>query len=672
MVDAAADSADSAGDAGDVSGGPDAADARMPDAEEDQAPAEVQADAADTTGDAVGPGCTLVSQGALLGKEDEPDKFQLSLFHFNIQYVAGGLEGFLDKEELHLNEAEVEDRIVTESLDPLLSVLEKHPTWGFDVELQGYMLDVMRQRHPESLERMRKLVEKGQLHVDSFHYSDQLWVAHPITSMQKSWELTAEAFASVCLPLGRAVFSQEGQFGEGLASYARDWNRVALFPTNLFKYFYGPMPGKLMYDYGGGAVVIAGRGAVEEFNGRKVEMEWHFMNDGELACTGNGNPYFGTAFQYDVAFTKAWVDELEEKEKEGWRISTVAEYVDKLEDYGYAAEPLPAIGDGTWQAGETANVHRWMGLTGGFGETEDDNGVLTAVTRSRIALQAAAVLAAQMKADGQAGWEEAEETVHGGWREQMLSECSDTTGWNPWKGEVDYGFKHSGLALAAAVEVLGPQIGSGLLVDTMAGGVTRALPTLYYVLEGAGPSLSVKTTGTALEQAPVAVDVVADGWKVAQTWEALSAGLSALTLTFAPAGDVAECSRTVQVAFERSGDVVEFVPAGLEDKGSTAALDVGTLTLDDTQALTLPLANGLVGVGGKRWVVSVNARNHVAAVVPKAEQKVVLDNRSQPLPKEQGEGFTWMFLVLEGAEAGSAVSLANSVNVRPVVRLGGQ
>jgi hypothetical protein len=65
---------------------------------------------------------------------DQPlaGRWSLSLFHFNIQYVAGGTTGFAEiaanapasSRLLDMTEQETEDRIVTESIVPLLEILD--------------------------------------------------------------------------------------------------------------------------------------------------------------------------------------------------------------------------------------------------------------------------------------------------------------------------------------------------------------------------------------------------------------------------------------------------------------------------------------------------------------------------------------------------------------------
>ena len=103
-------------------------------------------------------GCEPIVQGALVPAQEEPEKFSLSMYHFNLQYVAGGLTGIIDNPDMEYNEEEIEDLIITESFTPILDVLLDHPTWGFDLEMQGYMLEVISVRHPNVLQKMFGLV----------------------------------------------------------------------------------------------------------------------------------------------------------------------------------------------------------------------------------------------------------------------------------------------------------------------------------------------------------------------------------------------------------------------------------------------------------------------------------------------------------------------------------
>src|SRR5690348_12030945 len=86
-----------------------------------------------------------------LGAHADPQKkFALAVMHFNVQYVAGGMVGFWTKPDpmTDLNAEQIEDQIVVESFEPVLDLYAAHPTWGCDLEMQGYMLDVIGSRHP--------------------------------------------------------------------------------------------------------------------------------------------------------------------------------------------------------------------------------------------------------------------------------------------------------------------------------------------------------------------------------------------------------------------------------------------------------------------------------------------------------------------------------------------
>lgn len=607
------------------------------------------------------PGCALVEQGVLLPANSGTRKFALSLFHYNLQYVAGGLVGFMGTPEMDLTDIEVQDRIIVESFFPMLDILEDHPTWGMDAEMQGLMVEAIAERHAETLPRIRALVASGQLHIDSFHYSDQLWVAYPLPSMTRSFAFNEAAFEQACLPIGGAVFTQEGQFGHGMAHHIGESGRTALYPTNLFKYFSGDVPGALAYDWEGTPVVVAGKGVSGEVNGEEVAVTWHFMNDGELAFTGNANPYFGSLFAYDKKFTEQYVEKLEQLEADGWTIATVADYVAHLEHLGYEAPPLPLALDGAWQPKDTQNVLRWMGQVGELGgPEEDDNGVLTGNVMSRLLLQAAEAVAGLQSVP--AGMQDA--ALAGGWHHQLLAEVSDSTGWNPWPGEVKYSKEHSASAAQAAwglvLEALGD--GGSLRVDTATGGLA-AEALLYYRAEG--PSdLAFVAPLEPLEEAPAAAVVTAPGRTATAVWTGTGVpGRSLLTVSFS--GATNEEDRFVRVTFPRYGETLRYVPALMEFVGTVTDFEVGGLALDQTNTLCLGLANGLLGLGDDQWVIKVETTVHLAAIIPRDGQEVRFENHTQPFD----QGGVWSFLYLDGASAAEAVALANGINVTPVVEL---
>lgn len=90
-------------------------------------------------------------------------KYALALLHYNLQYVAG--------------DEKIENRIIEGSFAPMIDFFLAHPGWGADFEMQGYMLEQTAKRYPEIFDKFKTLLDRGQVKLVSFHYSDQLFLA---------------------------------------------------------------------------------------------------------------------------------------------------------------------------------------------------------------------------------------------------------------------------------------------------------------------------------------------------------------------------------------------------------------------------------------------------------------------------------------------------------------
>jgi len=144
------------------------------------------------------------------------------MFHYNVQYVAGGLKGFPsgqdDNPTFDLDDAQVQDRIITESFEPVLDVFLAHPTWKVTLEMPAYMVEVMMERHPEVLAKLKQLMASGQAELVSFHYSDQMFLAYPRLDLERSHEIMDAVYAEAGITPSPVVFCQE-------ASSAWAWAR---------------------------------------------------------------------------------------------------------------------------------------------------------------------------------------------------------------------------------------------------------------------------------------------------------------------------------------------------------------------------------------------------------------------------------------------------------------
>jgi len=597
--------------------------------------------------------CQMVAQGVPMPPTPDPKKFALAVFHYNIQYVAGGLKGFRSEEEDPLgifdydNDA-LEDRIIKESFEPLLDILLDHPSFALDIELQGYMLDVLRQRHPQVLEKLRKLVELGQVEVISFHYSDQLFVAHSRWSMEQSKALNRVAFERACIPLAKAVFTQEGQFSEGMLELMKeDGQTIGIMKGGTFAYQYDEKVPKdaLLYRLREQDVVVT-RG----LNKDGVEVRWWFVDDGEVALTNRISPYFGSLFRFDPASAQKMIDDLLALQNEGFFLTTVTDYVRYLKRMGVSAVNLEYALDSQWRPDDADNLYAWMGRRGAFGDDEADNKVLSSLEQSRVMLQSAWIAYRYasdqgLVLDDEALWEAT--------RKQVLGEVSDALGWHPWKGEVDYGLAHADEVLSFAKAFL-KEIKEGLSAQVLV--VDMENDTVLILDEPPSPPLVEPVLP------PITVDIKADGFDVTSKWERVSGMVASDAELFRVTIDLEKTSsdaHTFVITFPRFEDKLIYSPAMLDE---VQEIDLSRIPGFQSR-INVPCANGLIGLGQGSYLIKDIRTIHVSVFLPKDKQVVYL--KDETLNRDQS--YRFVFYLLQGATNRQALDLAKKINVAPKV-----
>lgn len=584
------------------------------------------------------------------------------MFHFNIQYVAGGLIGFPDgvshQPGFELDEETVEDLVVTESFEPALDLLLAHPTWKLTLELQGYMVEVMLERHPGVLDKLRQLVDGGQVELVSFHYSDQLFLAYPRVAMERSHALLDAVIAEAGLTLSPVTFCQEGQFGEGMARLGPEHGQTILgLPKNLFRFQHVAEAevAAPLYQLEDADVVLIGRG----FDSPELQVTWTFFDDGELWSTNDANPYFGPDFRLDPTSVATFEEGLAGLEAGGFRIATIEEYVAHVKEAGLAQPPLPPLLDGTWQPGSTESMYRWMGRSGiwdALYSCERDNEVVTGNTRTVHELSAAERLLEWGRAEGLVASGEWAEGLSGCWRDALLGQVTDASGINPWLGEVQYGLAHAARARECAAAItsdITERAGSRfLVVDLEAGTVAR---------QNKGPHEVVVPEAARFDEAD-GFTVDAPGRDVEVVWEAVgeSGHLHRVTIV-APTSVTAGKSMAVTFPFE--ADALRLSPGLVEDEVRTYPLDAFDL---EDGTISLPVANGLFGLAEDLWLIEDTSRVHVAATIRIDEPTVLFRDDTMDVAADA----TWVFYVLEGT-ADEALAEANRRNTRPTIVIEG-
>ena len=584
------------------------------------------------------------------------EKFSLSMFHFNVQYVAGGLKGFPSGEDdnptFDLDDAQVQDRIIVESFEPVLDVFLAHPTWKVTLEMQAYMVEVMMERHPGVLAKLKQLIATGQAELVSFHYSDQMFLAYPKLDMERSHEIMDAVYQEAGITPSPVVFCQEGQFGVGMAPFARAHGRsILVLPKNLYGYqHYSDRDNHPpLFDLDGVDIVLGAK----SFSTADVEVNWNFFDDGELLATGGSDPYMGLNFKKIQTALDEYEQHLTDLENQGFRIATIQEYVAWAKQNGLQQDPLPPVLDGTWQPPSTNSMRRWLGGSGlvdmGYA-CERDNLVLTTNVQSRHWLAVAETLVTAAEAQDLIEAGSLDETLTACWKDMLLAEVTDATGINPFINEINYGLSHAAAARDCADAVImqvAPKIGGPFVqIDTGSGSVTEVDDLPSEATAPTDPFLS-ETDGFTVN---------APGRTTQVEWAGVlgQENIHKVTIT---ASEPDNNQRTLEVVFPLTLDGFYLTPGLIEDDAF-----FHPMTEFDFQegAISLPVANGLVGLDTDLWLIKQTSSVHIAATFLMDGKVRFIDDTLDP----EG-GASWTFWIVEGTKT-DALELADRLNLHPV------
>jgi hypothetical protein len=415
---------------------------------------------------------------------------------------------------------------------------------------------------------------------------------------------------------------------------------IAVLPKNLLEHMQSGAHG-LFYRGLGVDVAVGGRGGAHG----DLQISWTGPGDGELAVTGGTNPYLGRAvFVASDSAIREYEDRRAAAEASGVRFVTVSELVAAARERAPFPD-LPPLTDGTWQPDDTRNLHRWMGGLGGLFDilvpTENDNAVLTTNARASLSVRACEIVAAWSA--GRPGAADRSRLLDAAVRELNLAQVSDSTGWNPWLGEVRYSLDHAAEALELAHRCIDHEPLRGpprRRVDLATGEVSDAPPPAWRLFPSARP--------------PFEVRVFAPGRTAELTWRQLSADRLELVADFGPS---ATRERTVSLIFPLGFSRVVYAPA--LDEARLVDLPASAF---DAPEHTLPLPSGLVGLGYGVFLVKDVRTVHLAALVrPRAAEVELRDDTARA-----DEPQRWRFEVVLG-DASRAQEVAADVNLGPTL-----
>lgn len=550
----------------------------------------------------------------------------LAIYHYNIQYVAGAGK-------------RTEDAIIKESLVPLLDFYLKHPGWGADFEMQGLMVEIVAKRFPKIFKKLKTLVNRKQIDLISFHYSDQLFLAYPLQDLLWSEKLQQAIFKKSGLRRAPSVFTQEGQFGEGMLPFMlKNGMRIAVLPKNLFKFLFGD--DFLFYPYYSlrGGYVVAGEGRYRT-DDLSITLHWSYLDDAELLPTGRVNPYFLSSFRYKKEALERYEQKLLELEKKGYQLVTVREYVERLKALKLDPKPLPAVIDGTWQPEDTENFFQWMGRRTIY--NEKDMKTLSNNYDARADVLAAEVMVELAKQKGLklAGLTEQLDRAY---RHILLAEVSDSTGWNPFPMEITYSRKHAAKAREIARKLIHE--------------VKKALGLKQIFIDTDQRRILTDYKPPERRQTDCPVKVFVKGEFKTQKISCFSSGSGRIDLqiTFAdPSGKI----KGFLIRFPRKLDSLLYSPGLLDDEFVSIPLKAFPF-----EKITLPLANGLIGLDQKLYLIKHNRRNHLGCRILRNSPYIEFEEQSTY------ESPVTLYFSVVREDAGQALHHARRINVTPILK----
>ncbi len=528
----------------------------------------------------------ILVSGPGSSKERPAGGFLLNMYHFNIQYVVG-------------SEASMR-RIVKQSFEPLVDFYAAHPGWGADFEMQGLMIEYMAESHTEVLDKFRRLVNSGQVSLTSFHYADQLLLAFPGHDQKWSIKLNDRIFEKYGIERSSVIFTQEAQFGEGMCRLGRDHGYdAAVMTTSQYSWFQDDE--RFPYFSAHGMDVITNRDAIHPDTG--VKVKWLFLGDGELVATAGISPYFPGLFRANPAKLKGLEARMTALEKEGYKPSTVSEYVAALREAGLKPAPLRPMLDSPWRPEDGSGVFQWMGKYAFPWEADYD--IRSRNWRVRTKL----IEAERAGAD--------DEVLAEAWGHMLNAEVSDPTGWFPFPVEIKWDYEQMDLALKAL----------------------EGAP-----LPNAAPASPVFRELT--DEPPVEVGLFGGALKSKATWEeaeVLSRKAYSVSVEWKGSGGI---------AFPLAGDYLEYSPAMMEHE--VRRIDINDIK---PKSIHLALPNGLIGLGDGLYLIRDNAAGCLAAgFYPKARE--IRFETS----KARGAKIGMRFYIIQESDPVSAAAFASELN----------
>ncbi|MCE1199856.1 MAG: hypothetical protein LWW85_12865 [Marinilabiliales bacterium] len=559
---------------------------------------------------------SLLLMGALFSKAQQ--KYAIGMFHFNLQYVAGDYR--------------IENRIITESLYPVLQFFDKNPKYRADIEIQGYAIEVLAIEHPQVLALFKKLINRGQIELVIAHYSDQFFIAYPALDLKKSIELSDQILAKYGMKRSRVFFGQEIQWTPAYASVLKNQYDLVVTSSDPHSHYRGKTLPLVNVKYGDDSIlglIGAGEKKLEGLN-----WEFSFLDDGEVFNTTDYRSNFYRVAEQE----KESIDRFKKLEKEGFQFVTMTDLANKIKQLpGYKIPDYPFVPEGSWNM-SVCGPFMWMGRQRSGVETDGITRALSYEWRG-IVMMTEKVVDYAASQGAEVG--EMRKLIKEAWEHLLLSEVSDASGWTPWLVEVKYTeieidqVERRIKTILTKLQEMAPEDNVAYLIETKSGKIT-----------GASAPKTVETA--ALLPIPVAIKA----GKTEMQCVRLNDHLYRLDLSCRRPEDGA-----VEILFDSPASGM-FYSAGA---GEETAVEIPADLKNDP---ALALSNGFLYLGNGYSLVKDCSVEHLAVTWRQKEQKLVFREELN----EKNPGMKMRFYLVKGDKA-TGLAFANQLNTWPTYLL---
>jgi len=549
------------------------------------------------------------------GINAKPRKYAISMFHYNLQYVAGDYK--------------IENRIIKESFYPALKFFEKNPKYKVDFEIQGYAIEVLAEEYPEIFKLFKKLINRGQIELVIAHYSDQFFIAYPALDLEKSIQISDKILAKYGMKRSKVFFAQEIQWTPAYASVLKNTHDLVVTSSDPHGYYRGKTLPLVNVKYGNDQILgLIGAG---EKKLKNIEWTYAFLDDGEVF---NSLDYRSDFYRVPEQEAKS-IAEYRRLQKEGFEFVTMSELATIIKnDPDYKIPDYQFVPEGTWNM-SVCGPFMWMGRQRSGIETDGITRSLSYEVRGKVL--AAEALINRAKTSG-ADVAEMEKWLNDAWKHLLLSEVSDASGWTPWLVEVQYTANE-----VAKVENLLGKIFIKLKENVLADEKILLVNISDRKIEEAGNIPGLQLSDSYL---PVQYSVRADSYN-AKIKEVVP-NLYRLDIEAFRPEDGA-----VEISFNTAKDGLQYSAGAGEDIAVKIPVD-----LKHDPAFTL--SNGFIDLGTGYCLVKDCSVEHIAATWRQQEQKLVFREELNP----KNPKMNMRFYVIKG-DARTALEFANRLNTRP-------